>query len=152
MEQHSFIHLSKIFEKTNWMCTDKYLCCTVLILYRKVPKISHGAYIFQRLFLRGFFWRGLYSEGLIYRGKFAFQNRLGKPYSWKEIYLFCIVLLCIWGQFPSTRPRGALYFEGQFNGGFFALQVWGAYIWRGLYMEGLIFRILWYTYFFFCYQ
>ena len=24
----------------------------------------------------------------------------------------------------------------------FALQVWGAYIWRGLYVEGLIFGIL----------
>ena len=45
--------------------------------YRKLPKISPGAFIFQRVFLRGFFWRGLYSEGLIYRGKLAFQNRLG---------------------------------------------------------------------------
>ena len=26
--------------------------------------------------------------------------------------------------------------------GFFALRVWGAYIWRGLYIEGLIFRLL----------
>ena len=40
--------------------------------YRKIPKISPGAYIFQRPLLRG-----LYSEGLIYGGKFAFQNRLG---------------------------------------------------------------------------
>ena len=29
---------------------------------------------------------------------------------------------------------------------FFALPVWGAHIWRGLYMEGLIFGILWYIY------
>ena len=35
-----------------------------------------------------------------------------------------------------------LYSEGSFNGGFFVLRVWGAYIWRGLYMEGLIFGIL----------
>ena len=35
--------------------------------------------------------------------------------------------------------------EGRFNGGFFALRVWGAYIWRGLYMEGLIVGILRYT-------
>ena len=35
--------------------------------------------------------------------------------------------------------------EGRFNGEFFALRVWGAYIWRGLYMEGLIFGILRYT-------
>ena len=36
------------------------------------------------------------------------------------------------------KPPGGLYLERQFNGGFFALRVWGAYIWRGLYMEGLI--------------
>ena len=40
--------------------------------YRKIPKISPGAYIFQRPFLRG-----LFLEGLINGGKFAFQNRLG---------------------------------------------------------------------------
>ena len=40
------------------------------------------------------------------------------------------------------KPPGGLYLEGRFNGGFFALRVWGAYIWRGLYMEGLIFGIL----------
>ena len=39
--------------------------------YRKIPKISPGTYIFQRPFLKG-----LFLEGLIYRGKFAFQNRL----------------------------------------------------------------------------
>ena len=33
--------------------------------YRKILKIIPGAYIFQRPFLRGLFWRGLYSEGLI---------------------------------------------------------------------------------------
>ena len=42
------------------------------VIYRKIPKISPGAYIFQRPFLRG-----LFLEGLIYGGKFAFQNRLG---------------------------------------------------------------------------
>ena len=42
------------------------------LIYRKIPKISPGAYIFQRPFLRG-----LFLEGLIYGGEFAFQNRLG---------------------------------------------------------------------------
>ena len=78
--------------------------------------------------------------------KFAFQNRLGQPYSWEEIYRFCFLLLCIWGQFPRTSPppppRGCLYLEGWFNRGFFALRVWGAYNRRDLYMEGLIFVIL----------
>ena len=45
------------------------------------------------------------------------------------------------------KPPGGLYLEGRFNGGFFALPVWGAYIWRGLYMEGLIFGILLYLFY-----
>ena len=40
------------------------------------------------------------------------------------------------------KPPGGLYLEGRFNGGFFTLRVRGAYIWRGLYTEGLIFGIL----------
>ena len=59
-----------------------------------------------------------------------------------------LVLLCIWGQFSSTStppPSGGLYPEGGFNGGFFALRVWGVYIWRSLYLEGLIFGILRYA-------
>ena len=40
--------------------------------YRKIPKISPGAYIFQRPFLTG-----LFLEGLMYGGKFGCQNRLG---------------------------------------------------------------------------
>ena len=48
-----------------------------LIVYRKIPKISPGAYIFQGAFLRGLFLGGLYLERLIFGGKFAFQNRLG---------------------------------------------------------------------------
>ena len=42
----------------------------------------------------------------------------------------------------QVQAPGGLYFEGRFNRGFFALPVWGTYIWRGLYMEGLIFGIL----------
>ena len=51
--------------------------------YRKIPKISPGAYIFQRPFLRGLFLEGLIFGGAYLRRKFAFQNRLGLPYNWK---------------------------------------------------------------------
>ena len=43
------------------------------------------------------------------------------------------------GNFPSTSPGGGLYLEGRFNGGFFALPVWGAYIWRGLFSDFTLF-------------
>ena len=109
--------------------------------YRKIPKISPGAYIFQRLFLRG-----VLLEGLMYGGKFAFQNRLSWLVVGRKCTIFAfLVLLCIRGQIPSTSPPGDLYSEGWFNGGFFALRFWGAYILRGLYMEGLIFGILRYS-------
>ena len=48
----------------------------------KIAKIISGAYTFQRPLLRSFFF-----EGLIYGGKFAFQNRLGPPYL--RIWLSC---------------------------------------------------------------
>ena len=46
----------------------------------------------------------------------------------------------------QVKALGGLYLKGRFNGGFFALRVWRAYIWRGLYMEGLIFGILRYLF------
>ena len=35
----------------------------------------------------------------------------------------------------QVQASGGLYLEGRFNGGFFALPVWGAYLWRGLFSE-----------------
>ena len=46
--------------------------------------------------------------------------------------LFYILIFQV--QAPGGRG-GGLYLEGRFNGGFFALPVWGAYIWRGLFSE-----------------
>ena len=57
----------------------------------------------------------------MYRGKFVFQT-IGLACSGKEIYHFCFVLLCIREQIPCTSPRGGLYSEGRFNGGFFVLR------------------------------
>ena len=66
-------------------------------------------------------------EGLIHGGKFACQNQLGQPYSWKEILHLRAI----------SKPPGGLYLEGRFNRGVFALQVWGAYIWSGYTWRGL---------------
>ena len=88
--------------------------------------------------------RDLYSEGLIYGGKFAFQIDWASLIVGSKFTVFASFYFVFEGNFPSTSPRGGLYLEGRFNGGFFALPVWGAYIWRGFYMEGLIFGILLY--------
>ena len=103
--------------------------------YRKIPKICPGAYIFQRPFLRGLFSEGLIFGGACVRREICVSKSIGIAWSGKEIYHFCIVLLCIRGQIPSTSPPGDLYSEGRFNGGCLALRFWGAFIWRGLFSE-----------------
>ena len=111
--------------------------------YRKIAKISPGAYIFQRPFLRGLFLEGLIiGEAYCTEGNLRFKIDCRLAYSEREFYHFCFVLLCIGGQIPSTIPLGGLYPDGRFKGEFFPLRFWGAYSWRGLYMEGLIFGIL----------
>ena len=109
----------------------------MIIVYRKIPKISPGAFIsFQRPFLRGLPLEGLYSEGNL-----CLKN------DWTSLILGRKFTVFLWFTFEGNfqvhapPPRG-LYLEGRFNGGFFALGDWGlifrgAYIWRALYMEGL---------------
>ena len=80
--------------------------------------------------------------GAYVRREICVSKSIGLACSGKEIYHFCFVLLFIRGQIPSSSPPKGLYSEGQFNRGFFALRFWGAYIWRGLYMDRLIFGII----------
>ena len=88
--------------------------------------------------------RDLYSEGLIYGGKFAFQIDWASLIAGSKFTVFALFYF-VFGAIFQVEAPGGLYLEGRFNGGFFALPVWGAYIWRGLYMEGLIFGILRYN-------
>ena len=60
----------------------------------------------------------------------------------RKLSLFALFYFVFEGNFQVQAPLppggvGGLYLEGRFNGGFFALRVWG-----GLHMEGLIFEIL----------
>ena len=48
--------------------------------------------------------------------------------------VFALFYFVFEGTFPNTNP-GGLYMEGRFNGGVFALPVWGAYNWRGLFSK-----------------
>ena len=56
----------------------------------------------------------------------------------RKFTVFALFYFVFGGNFQVQAPPhpGGFYLEGQFNGGFFALRVWGAYIWRGLYMGG----------------
>ena len=102
--------------------------------YRKIPKISPGANIFQRPFWGAYIRRGLCKEG-----------NLRFKIDWASLYpegnlpfLLCFTLY--WRENSKYKPPGGLYSEERFNGGFFALRFrgllfGGAYTWRGLFSE-----------------
>ena len=85
--------------------------------YRKIPKISPRAYIFQRPFLRG-----LLLEGLIFGG----------AYLRREICVSKSIGLAL---FSKYKPPGGLYLEGRFNGGFFLCSRFGGRIFGGAYFR-----------------
>ena len=64
----------------------------------------------------------------------------------RKFTIFALFYFVFEGHFRSTSPWEAYIRRGDLTEGFFALPVWGAYIWRGLYMEGLIFGILRYLF------
>ena len=102
------------------------LYCT----YRKIRKISPGAYIFH---IR----RGLSSEGNL-RLKIDWSCLIvGSKFT-----VFALFYFAFDGNYPSTSPRGTyIWRAGRLNGGSFALPVWGAYTLGGgggLYLKGLI--------------
>ena len=81
-------------------------------------------------------------EGLIFGGAYLRREICVPKFSLivgSKFTVFALFYFVLEGNFPSTRPRpGGLYLEGRFNGGFFALPVWGAYhggayTWRGLF-------------------
>ena len=49
----------------------------LFMCYRKIPKISPGAYIFQRPFLRGLFLEGLIFGGAYLRREICVSKSIG---------------------------------------------------------------------------
>ena len=97
--------------------------------YRKIPKISPGAYIFQRPFLRGLFLEGLREICVSKSIGLALQLEVNLPF----LLCFTLYLRAIF----QVQAPGDLFLEGRFNGGFFALPVFWVYIWRGSFSEFL---------------
>ena len=80
-------------------------------------------------------------EGLIFGGAYVWREicvsrSIGLAYSWKEIItVFALFYFVFGGNFQVQAPVGAYIRRGNLTEGFFALPVWGAYIWRGLFWE-----------------
>ena len=108
--------------------------------YRKIPKISPEAYIFQRPFLRG-----LFLEGLIF-GRDHLQREicvlksiglaLYRLIVGSKFTVFALFYFVFEGNFPSASPRGAYIRRGDLTEGFLR------YRFGGLIFGGAYFGIL----------
>ena len=108
-----------------------------MFLQIETDSISPGAYIFQRPFLRGLLFGGAYIwGGLCKEGNLRFKTDWANLIVGSKFTVFALFYFVFESNFPSTSPRGGLYLEGRFNGGFFCITGLG-----GLYLEGLIFGI-----------
>ena len=87
--------------------------------YRKIPKISLGAYIFQRPFSMG-----LFLEGLIFGGAYLRRQNLRFQIDWASLIVgskftvFALFYFVFEGNFPSTSSRGAYIWRGDLTEGF----------------------------------
>ena len=60
----------------------------------------------------------------------------------RKFTIFAFFYFVFEGKFQVQAPRGAYIRRGDLTEGFLRYDFKGAYIWRGLYMEGRIFGIL----------
>ena len=83
------------------------------------------------IFFKGPFWGAYIRRGLSTEGNLRFKI------DWASLIIRSkfTVLLCISGQFSKYNHRGAYIWSGDLTEGFFALPVWVAYFWRGLFSE-----------------
>ena len=66
-------------------------------------------------------------------GNLRFKIDWANPIVGRKFTVFALFYFASEGNFQVQAPGGGgLYLDGRFNGGFFALRVWGAYIWGGL--------------------
>ena len=114
----SFSSISSTREIINHFAHTKNKLPTRLLMtyaatkYRKIPKISPGAYILKALF-----------EGLIFGGAYirrdsSTEGNLHFKIDWASLIVgskftvFALFYFVFEGNFPSTSPRGGLYMEG----------------------------------------
>ena len=96
--------------------------------YRKIPQISPGDLYFSKALFEGLTFGGAY----VWR-EICMLKSIGLALFLEGNLPFFFVLPCIWGQFPSSSPRGGGGFELGLPGG-----EGGAYIWRGVSTKGFL--------------
>ena len=105
--------------------------------YRKIPKISPGAYIFQRPFLRGLFLEGLIFGGAYLRREICVSNSNGLAFYLEVNLPFLLCFTLYLRSIFQVQAPGGLIVGGAIERRVFCVTGLG-----GLYLEGHIFGIL----------
>ena len=84
--------------------------------------------------------RGLYSKVLTYGGNLRFKINRASLIVGSKFKVFALFYFVFEGNFPSTSPQGAYIWRGDLTESFCVTGL------GGLYLEGLIFRILRYCF------
>ena len=119
-----------------WGLTDEWTN------HPKIPKICPGAYIFQRPFLRGLFLEGLIFGGAYLRREIRVSKSIGLALQLEVNLPFLLCFTLYLSAIFQVQAPGGLIFGGAVKRRVFCVTGLGAYIWRGLFMAGLIFGIL----------
>ena len=111
----------------------------VIVTYRKIPKISPGAYIFQWTFLKG-----LFLEGLIFRGVYVWREicvskSIKLACSGKEIYHFALFCFVFEDKFQVQAPRGTYIRRGDLREGFLRYDFGGLTYWEAYFRNFTVF-------------
>ena len=110
------------------------------LTYRKIPKISPGAYIFQRPFLRGLFLERLIVGGAYLRRKICVSKSIGLPLQLQGNLPFLLCFNLYLRAISKYKPPGSYIWRGDLTEGFLRYEIGGlifggAYTWRGLFSE-----------------
>ena len=85
---------------------------TMGVTYRKIPKISPGAYIFQRPFLRGLFLEGVIFGGAYLRREICVSKSIGLALYLEGNLLFLLCFTLYLRAISKYKPLGGLIFRG----------------------------------------
>ena len=109
--------------------------------YRKILKMSPGAYIFSKALFEGLIFGGAYiRRGLSTEGNLRFKIDWASLIVGSKFTVFALFYFVFEGNFQVQAPRGAYFRRGNLTEGFLryesgGLIFGGAYTWMGLFSE-----------------
>ena len=123
------------WNKLNLHCTIHWgaeRSLTIICQHGKLNTVKFRKKTPRLIFFKGPFWGAYFWRGFSTEGNLRFKIDWASLIVGSKFIVFALFYFVFEGNLPSTSPRGAYIWRGDF-----ALPVWGAYIWRGYTWRGL---------------